>query len=484
MIPGVVDSQLAQSGNFDDQLEPPVWLPENALVHLDWVNGNYYWDGQEQNPLDGLGGNYDPTDIDAGLGLLMQLDPNMNGIKLTGTLLTQVVQMMLAGMTVVVDLDADSGGVLTYPEGMILWFMDDEDVNLFNELVSWEPSTTPRAMDFSYPPADTTATTSPMSTEGIQTLAATMNAPESSNRRWGGSINGSDGEFEDVATAVGDTQMSWPNVRLFAIQEFDFGLQDCYARRLTVFPPETDASALALLSQPYFLPIEPTATFADVVFLCGFDGTDGATSATDDSSSAHTITFAGGAALDTGVTIFGTAVLELDATNSEISCPNHANFQFGSGPFVVEATVNVDLYPESGSFSIRCGGTGGQLSWTLNVETPGSSADTFVVSFLWSLDGTNQKSIGVVVPIEVAEGQRHLAVERDENSVIRLFVDGVMVGHRIEAGALHNSTDDFEIIRTVGSVGAARFDEVRITKGASWYAANSLTPPVAAFPRS
>jgi concanavalin A-like lectin/glucanase superfamily protein len=62
--------------------------------------------------------------------------------------------------------------------------------------------------------------------------------------------------------------------------------------------------------------------FSNVVLLCGFDGADGATSFTDESSYARVGTFNGDAQLDTGITpAIGTAALLLDGTGDFVSFP-------------------------------------------------------------------------------------------------------------------------------------------------------------------
>lgn len=492
MIPGSVDQQARpRSGEFDDQLEPPIWLPEDAIVHLDWVNGNFYWDGAEQTATSGLGGNYDPTDIDAN-GLLMRLSPNMNGISLTGTLLSLFVQLLLSGCTIVVDADAESGGVLTWVEGMFVWWMDDLDANNVNNIVTFEPDTSPRSFDSSFPSGDGFFQyTQTMNSFGINSFAFTVNSPFSgggSQRRWGGSINGKTAAFEDAADAVQDVQASFPRVDILAIQEFDFGLQDCYARRLTIFPPATIAADLEALAQPYFLPRDVTATFADVTLLCHFNGSDGDTTTTDNSSLAHTVSLSAGAQLDNGITpAFGATALMFPGTGSPLmSIANHASFLFGTGAFAIEFSIRFDNETMGSPFQIGMVAAN-QLQWSFSFSSVlGSDIDMAVA---WSFNGTSSTSwnLGTFDPSNYLQEDTwyDIKLERDDQGVLRLSIDGVLKFTRIVDGSLHASTGALTAgWFSSGSGTVAWLDEFRITKGDWWYGPNGFEDQVAEFPNS
>lgn len=470
MIPGIVDSQLVQSGDFDDQLEPPVWLPEGALIHLDWVNGNFFWDGEEKVDTDGLGGSYDPSDVDAA-GLLMRLSPNMNGISLTGTMLSTLVQLMLDGCTIVVDADAESGGVLTWVEGMFVWFMDNVDPDSANDFVTFDPSTSPRSCQSSFPHGDGAfAYAQLMNSFGINSFAWTINAPFGSDRRTGHSINGKTAAFEDANDAVQDVQASWPRVDLFAIQEWDFGLQDCYVRRLTVYSPATVAADLQALAQPYFLDQEATAEFADVVLLCHFNGSDGSTSTSDSSGSAHAVSLSGGAELDDAQAAFGSASLMFPGTGSPLmSVANSADFQLGSAAFVVELSIRFENETMSTPFVVGLH-QAGEIALSLEFSATIGGID---MALIWSADGTTTKqwSIGTFDPSNLLgeDTWYSIAVERDDQGLFRLSIDGVLKFTRF-LGALHATASDLRAEWfTSGSGCTAWLDDFRITKGSWWY---------------
>jgi hypothetical protein len=108
---------------------------------------------------------------------------------------------------------------------------------------------------------------------------------------------------------------------------------------------------------------EPTAyTYPSVVYgndgidigdntatklLLNFNGTDGATTTTDASPSAHTVSFEGNAQLDTAAKQFGTASLLLDGTNDAVNIAADNDFDFSDDNYTLECFVR----PASGSLS-------------------------------------------------------------------------------------------------------------------------------------
>ena len=108
---------------------------------------------------------------------------------------------------------------------------------------------------------------------------------------------------------------------------------------------------------------EPTAyTYPSVVYgqsgidigdntatklLLNFDGTDGATTTTDASPSAHTVSFEGNAQLDTAAKQFGTASLLLDGTNDAVNIAADNDFDFSDDNYTLECFVR----PATGAFS-------------------------------------------------------------------------------------------------------------------------------------
>ena len=108
---------------------------------------------------------------------------------------------------------------------------------------------------------------------------------------------------------------------------------------------------------------EPTAyTYPSVVYgndgidigdntatklLLNFNGADGATTTTDASPSAHTVSFEGNAQLDTAAKQFGTASLLLDGTNDAVNLAADNDFDFSDDNYTLECFVR----PATGAFS-------------------------------------------------------------------------------------------------------------------------------------
>jgi len=67
---------------------------------------------------------------------------------------------------------------------------------------------------------------------------------------------------------------------------------------------------------------------SSIKLILSFDGTDGATSVTDESQSAHTVIFNGNAQLDTAQKKFGTASLLLDGTGDYLTVPDSSDWDW------------------------------------------------------------------------------------------------------------------------------------------------------------
>lgn len=77
----------------------PPWLPDGALAHLDFVNGQYYADGAERSILTILGGAFDPDDIGAS-GMAVWTS-NANRPTAIGALADVIEAGLASGMTVI-----------------------------------------------------------------------------------------------------------------------------------------------------------------------------------------------------------------------------------------------------------------------------------------------------------------------------------------------------------------------------------------------
>lgn len=219
--------------------------------------------------------------------------------------------------------------------------------------------------------------------------------------------------------------------------------------------------------------------FANVVLLVGFDGTDGATTATDDSNAGHSLTFVGNAQLDTAQSKFGGASLLCDGTGDWVSSPDSNDWDFDAGQFTVEFWVRFNSLATSYSLIEQYATTGEQRCWSIN-----KNGTSFV--FNYASAGTSASSLTFEAQANLSTGVwYHFAIDRDASNVIRCYINGVRKADITSAINFFNSSDDLTIGgNQFGSLNGW-IDEVRITKGVARYASNSgYTVPTAAFPRS
>lgn len=222
--------------------------------------------------------------------------------------------------------------------------------------------------------------------------------------------------------------------------------------------------------------------FGDVVFLSSFDGVDGATSATDDSLYAHPITFQDGAEIDTANSKFGGASLRCDGGGGffdRIQCANASEFLLGASSFTIECWLFLNVAPISASGLIMglwnlVPGDG--LSWRFEFQNG---------NLLFQ--GSTNGSIGGA-SLNVASGMSastwyHVAAERNESGLVRIYVDGVIKGSTtISDTFFATTTAPFTLgSRTQSGPLVAQFDEARLTRR-PWYD-GAFSPPTAPFDR-
>ena len=220
--------------------------------------------------------------------------------------------------------------------------------------------------------------------------------------------------------------------------------------------------------------------FSNVKFLGSFDGSDAATSASDDAG-LRTLTFSNGAALSTSVKKFGTASLKIDPddnqSNAKVLTDTTSDFAFGTDDFTIEMWFYKTVNAYGFLFDMRGGAD------TTNTDglfvTMGGGGNT-------ELDlGLNRSNIIRTNMDDISNDQwHHYAVSRDSN-VYRVFIDGAL------QGSASNSTNlDQNKPMMIGnyhgnsSGGGFSFngyiDEVRVTKGTARYTPN-FTPATSAF---
>ena len=221
-------------------------------------------------------------------------------------------------------------------------------------------------------------------------------------------------------------------------------------------------------------------SFNKVSLLLPFDGSDTATSTSDESDNSHTITFAGTAQLDTAQNKFGTASLLLDGDSDYIQVADHDSFDFDAENFTVECWIRFAALGNNTIFSHWANGTASSMSYYLTYFNGSGilrlgyylsgNADT---SYSWS------PSTGTWY---------HIALERS-GTTIKVYIDGTsVISVSASTTALRDSEDPFRVgVFNDASTGSptldwyfnGHIDDLRITKGIARYGTN-FTPPTSA----
>ncbi|RWN29340.1 MAG: hypothetical protein EOR96_31950 [Mesorhizobium sp.] len=220
-------------------------------------------------------------------------------------------------------------------------------------------------------------------------------------------------------------------------------------------------------------------SFSSVVLLCGFDGTDGATSATDDSNLAHALTFVGNAQIDTFTSKFGGSSLLLDGNGDRVTAADSAGWSFGTGEFTIEGFFR---------FSAHDGTVGLVTQWFTSVPGWAFFFDGGQLFFRGADAVSSTRDSGKHTFSPTLNQWYHLAVDRTSAGAIRIYVDGVMVAGA--TGYTWNLWNAAHPLWIGGINGFAAYDmagwvdELRITKGVARYASDSgFAVPTAAYPR-
>lgn len=224
-------------------------------------------------------------------------------------------------------------------------------------------------------------------------------------------------------------------------------------------------------------PAAPNPTFASVGLLVGFDGADGSTTFTDESSYAATASVGGDPEVDTAFSKFGGGSGLFDASGDELEFAHNADVTVGNGLLTVEAWFRPDaaaLARATSHLVSKRTGSGNEYRLTLQGGKP-----EWIV---WK-SGTN-----VVIRPDItiqADTWHHMVGVRDGNMHL-LYLNGYLIGgdHNRSGNATNTANVNIGQDKTTGSRGwSGHIDEVRVT-GENFYPTSGFIPPTAAFPRS
>lgn len=224
--------------------------------------------------------------------------------------------------------------------------------------------------------------------------------------------------------------------------------------------------------------------FSKTALLIRFDGSDGATSAADESPSGHSISFAGNAQLDTDQFKWGTASLLCDGSGDYCTAADHADWSLGTSPFTIEGFIRLaglNTGERGACLASHYNNSGNQRSWGLYYDNNGGPHQ---LSFIRSANGSAATTLSGSWPgaAPALATWYHVAVDRDALNILRIYVDGVVVASEdIGSFAFHDSTDGLSIGRLNTSSGYRRFlsgwlDALRLTKGVARYG-GAFNPP-------
>ncbi len=219
-----------------------------------------------------------------------------------------------------------------------------------------------------------------------------------------------------------------------------------------------------------------TATDLQTKLLLHGDGTDAATTFTDNSTYNKTATVFGNAQLDTAQSKFGTASMLFDGTGDYITFPDSDDYNFGTGDFTIECWVRLNSV--SGKYFIVGQDAETNPRWMIRLAFSDSNGLEFTThnGTSWIVNCIQGSNSGWAI-----NTWYHIACVRNGSSW-KAYRNGVQI-------ATDTQSVTWPDISQVLSVGGDTFpanyfdgwiDELRIIKGTAVYT-GAFTPPASAF---
>lgn len=212
--------------------------------------------------------------------------------------------------------------------------------------------------------------------------------------------------------------------------------------------------------------------WSSVVALLHMDGADGSTTFTD--AKGHTFTPSGAAAIETDQSKFGGASGIFPSGTSQVTTPDHADFEFAGGDFTIE-------------FWYRPTTVAGLSHIMLKGEK-----DAFIAPWIVKRSGTSVLFSATADGVTYGLGQDKLVgtVAVDTWYFITIsrvgddwytFIDGVQTTTWNQAGSIFNNADLMRIGGSTVETTLGYLDDVRLTKGVGRYSAG-FSVPTGPFP--
>lgn len=251
----------------------------------------------------------------------------------------------------------------------------------------------------------------------------------------------------------------------------------------TLFTSTTNAFYAANVSGNTWISNAASDPYASQVASSShLDGTNGATSFTDDQGNVFTRT-SGSGTVSTTLPKFGTAALYGGTSTTPFEAPHTAAMAYGSQNFTIEFFY-APVSPVSGDYYVPVQkGTGLNASKGFSIGISTLSSGTTLAFNYWDGTGTGQQFLkansGTLWP---ANTYRHIALVRN-GGTLRFFLDGVTTSADDISGLNQNfqvGVDPMMLGSPGGSAFAGYLDEFRFTVGVARYT-TSFTPPTAPY---
>jgi hypothetical protein len=202
------------------------------------------------------------------------------------------------------------------------------------------------------------------------------------------------------------------------------------------------------------------------------NATNGSTTFADSSSGNHTVTVRSGTTHSTTKSKFGSSSI-LNTRATGITFPDHADFDFGTGAFTIEAWINVAAATADTMYIFgKVGGTNTDCRLGISATTGTAWVDEQVSNTDANIYSTNS----------VCDGEwHHIAVSRTSGGTTNMWIDGA----DNKTGGTNRNCDNSAALgigcnsaNTLGAV-VGYIDEVRVSKGVARYTTSTFTPPAA-----
>lgn len=216
---------------------------------------------------------------------------------------------------------------------------------------------------------------------------------------------------------------------------------------------------------------------SNTVLMLAMTGADTSTDFPDTSLTPKTVTAAGGAAISTAQTKFGSGVGKFNTANARLSIPNSSDWNFGSGDFTIDTWIYMTAAPAVAGTIWGADITNTTSNMYLRVDTNRQAYADFNGG-----SGGGGWSIAAAAGTAIALNQWvHVALVRSGNNW-NIYIDGTSGSSTTNAGSI----TDQSTTRCIGGVDVddrnivGYLSTFRVSKGVARWTSN-FTPPTEAY---